>query len=338
MNNLLDVVAIGNAIVDLLCFVDNDFLAVNGLKKGTMQQITEQESTRLLSLVTPSFCCAGGSAANSIAGIASLGGQSAFIGCVNNDDFGQIFIKSICENGIRFATPPIENGPKTGVCIVFITPDAERTMATYLGASIELGVDNISSEIVANSKITYLEGYLFDPPTAQEANIKAAKIAKEAGQIVAMGLCDVICIERHRSTFVDFIKHNVDILIANNIEALSFMETQDLDVAISELSKLADHVVITTGSEGSLIVTDKEVHQIDPLNVENIIDTTGAGDLYAGGFLYGISQGFDPIIAGKIATLAASEVITHSGARPQTVLQHLVDQGSHTKISSRKLS
>ncbi len=319
-----DVLGIGNAIVDVLARIDDAGLAELGLAKGAMTLVDIESVAVLYDRMGPAVECSGGSAANTIAGLASLGARTAFIGKVRDDAMGAIFAHDMRAMGVRFDTPPAADGPATARCLVFITPDAQRTMQTYLGACVELGPEDIDPATVAASRITYLEGYLWDPPRAKEAFLKAAAIAHDAGRKVALSLSDPFCVARHRDEFRDLVDGHIDILFANEEEIVSLYEAADFDAALQAVRSRCEIAALTRGAKGSVIVAGDEVHVIDPAPVDQVVDTTGAGDLYAAGFLYGLTQGADLHECGRIAGIAAAEVIGHVGARPEAPLKELV--------------
>lgn len=324
-DNALNVVGIGNAIVDVLSRGDDTFLDRHGLVKGAMSLIDADTAEAVYGAMGPGVEVSGGSAANSMAGIASLGGTSAFIGKVRDDLLGDVFTHDIRAIGVRYETPPASTGLGTARCLIVVTPDAQRTMQTFLGASQDLGPDEIDSVTVAAAEVTYLEGYLFDPPKAKEAFVKAAKIAHEAGRRVALTLSDQFCVDRHRDDFRNLVEGHVDVLFANESEILSLYEAPDFDAALQAVRGKCDIVALTRSEKGSVLLRGSgEVHVIDAAPVDKVVDTTGAGDLYAAGVLYGLTNGLDLPTSGRIGSIAAAEVIGHMGARPETPLKDLV--------------
>lgn len=325
-----DVVGIGNAIVDVIARADDAFLQEKKLAKGAMTLIDEAQADALYAAMGPGTESSGGSAANTMAGIASLGGKGAFFGKVKNDQLGGVFAHDIRAIGVAFDSKPATQGPATARCLIFVTPDAQRTMNTYLGACVNLGPEDVDEAVVKNSRVTYLEGYLWDPPRAKEAFVKAAKVAHAAGRKVSLSLSDAFCVDRHRAEFRDLVAGHVDILFANESEIKSLYETESFDAALQEVRGKCEIACLTRSEKGSLIVAGDEVHVIDAERVgppgAQVVDTTGAGDLYAAGFLYGWTHGFGLARAGRIASLAAAEAISHVGARPQTSLKALVKQ------------
>jgi len=323
-DKVFDVVGIGNAIVDILGHADDAFLATHGLAKGAMTLIDAERASALYRTMGPAVESSGGSAANTIAGVASLGGRGAFIGKVNNDQFGGVFRHDIRASGVTFETPASEEGPPTARCLIFVTGDAQRTMQTYLGACLELGPDDVDPAVISHAKVTYLEGYLWDPPGAKEAFLKAANIASKAGHKVALTLSDPFCVDRHRAEFQQLVENHVDILFANEREICSLWQTERFEEALQTTRGKCEVAALTRSAKGSVIVAGDEVHVVDAAPVAHIIDTTGAGDLYAAGFLYGYTMGKNPYDCARIGAIAAAEVIGHFGARPQTPLTELL--------------
>ncbi|HEY7610677.1 MAG TPA: adenosine kinase [Alphaproteobacteria bacterium] len=321
-----DVVGIGNAIVDVIARADDGFLQEKKLAKGAMMLIDEAQADALYAAMGPGTESSGGSAANTIAGIASLGGKGAFFGKVKSDQLGKVFAHDIRAIGVSFESEPATHGPATARCLIFVTPDAQRTMNTYLGACVNLGPEDVDDAVVKNARVTYLEGYLWDPPRAKEAFVKAAKIAHAAHRKVALTLSDAFCVDRHRASFRDLVAGHVDILFANENEIKSLYEVDSFDAALQAVRGSCEIACLTRSEKGSLIVAGEEVHVIDAERVGPVVDTTGAGDLYASGFLYGWTHGYGLARAGRIASVAAAEVISHVGARPQTPLKALVKQ------------
>jgi sugar/nucleoside kinase (ribokinase family) len=322
----LDVVGIGNAIVDVLVQADDAFLSTHGLAKGTMTLIDAARADALYAVMGPGVEESGGSAGNTMAGIASLGGAGAYIGKVRNDQLGEVFRHDITAIGVRFATAPARSGPPTARSFIIVTPDAQRTMNTYLGACVDLGPEDIDHEIIDAAQVTYLEGYLFDPPRAKEAFRKAAQRAHSAGRRVSLSLSDPFCVGRHRAEFRDLVTHHVDILFANEAEICSLYETEDFDAAAREVRRHCDVAALTRSEKGSVVVTQDHTHMIDAARVARVVDTTGAGDLYASGFLYGLTHGRDLATCGKLGSLCAAEAISHFGARPAEKLAALARQ------------
>ena len=318
-----DVVGIGNAIVDVLARAEDAFLVRHGLEKGTMTLIEADRARELYEVMGPGIEVSGGSAANTLAGIASLGGDGAYIGKVRNDQLGGVFSHDIRAAGVDFRSWPAEAGPPTARCLIFVTPDAQRTMQTYLGASVELGPEDIDPVAVGAARITYLEGYLFDRAPARRAFVKAAELAHAAGRKVALTLSDPFCVARHRAEFRHLVAGHVDILFANEREIETLFEATDFDAALQQVRGQCEIAALTRGARGSVIVAGDEVHVVDAAPVERVTDTTGAGDLFAAGFLFALSRGRDPAACGRLGALAAAEIISHFGARSETPLDRL---------------
>ncbi|HYM29983.1 MAG TPA: adenosine kinase [Candidatus Cybelea sp.] len=322
----LHVLGIGNAIVDVLSQVKDDFLVQQNLKKGAMTLVDASRADELYRAMPPAVECSGGSAANTIAGIASLGGRAGYVGKVRDDQLGQVFAHDIRSLGVEFASAPASRGPSTARCLIMVTPDAQRTMQTYLGACVELTAHDIDEKQVAAAEITYLEGYLWDPPQAKEAFRRAIRVAHDAGRRVALSLSDAFCVDRYRSDFLHLVRDDVDILFANEQEITALYQVKDFDAALQHVRELDLICALTRSAKGSVIVAGKEIHVIDAEPVARVMDTTGAGDLYAAGFLWGLTDGQDLRTCGRVAGLCAAEIISHLGARPQTSLADLVRQ------------
>jgi sugar/nucleoside kinase (ribokinase family) len=321
---LLDVVGIGNAIVDVLAHAEEGFLARHGLNKGTMTLIDAERATALYGAMGPGIEVSGGSAANTIAGLASLGSRAGYIGKLGADELGRIFRHDIRANGVAFETPVAASATPTARCLIFVTPDAQRTMNTYLGACIELSPEDIDPAMIGRAKVTYLEGYLWDPPAAKQAFLKAARIAHEAGRKVALSLSDPFCVDRHRDEFRDLLRDHVDILFANEAEICSLWEVDRFDQALELTRGLCETAALTQSAKGSLVLSGAETHMIEAAPVARVVDTTGAGDLYAAGFLHGYCRGLPATDCGRYASLAAAEAISHFGARPERPLAQLL--------------
>ena len=318
-----DVAGIGNAIVDIIGRCDDDFLARHGLPKGHMRLIEAADVQKLYGEMGPAVEASGGSAANTIAGVASFGGRTAFIGKVADDEFGRIFGHDIRSLGVTFETSRAIGGLPTARCLVLVTPDGERTMSTFLGVSPHLDRGEVDAATIEASRITYLEGYLFDRAEAKAAFHEAAAIARRAGAKVALSLSDAFCVERHRDEFLEFIRDKVDMLFANESELAALYQTSDFNLAVAAVRKDSRLAAITRGAKGSLIIAGHRTIEIQPAPIKALVDTTGAGDLYAAGFLYGHAKGLDLKVSGQLASLAAAEIISHIGARPETSLQTL---------------
>ena len=324
-----DVLGIGNAIVDVLARVDDDFLAQRALAKGSMQLVDDDQASALYDELGPAIEISGGSGANSIAGIASFGGTPAYFGKVRNDQMGGVFAHDIRSAGVAFDTAPATTGAASGRCLVLITPDGERTMNTCLGASTSLSPGDIDEDVVAASQVTYLEGYLWDPEQAKQAFLKAARCARKAGRKVALSLSDAFCVERHRDSFRQLIRDDVDILFANEDEIKSLYQVDLFDEALQAARADCALAALTRSAAGSIVIAGDEVHVADAVKVDQVNDTTGAGDLYAAGFLYGLTHHMDPAASARLGALAASEVITHIGARPRTSLRDMATQAGY---------
>ena len=324
LDGLTDVVGIGNAIVDVLAHAEEEFLIRHSLNKGTMTLIDAARATSLYAAMGSSVEVSGGSAGNTIAGIASLGGKAGYIGKVGADELGRIFRHDIRTNGVSFETPVASSTTPTARCLIFVTPDAQRTMNTYLGACIELTPEDIDPAVIAGARVTYMEGYLWDPPAAKQAFLKAARIAHERGRKVSLSLSDPFCVDRHRGEFRELVREHVDILFANEAEICSLWQTESFDAALQATRGLCEVAALTRSAKGSLILAGEETHVVDAARVDRVVDTTGAGDLYAAGFLYGYCRGLSPYDSGRIASLAAAEVISHFGARPERPLAQLL--------------
>ena len=320
-----DVVGIGNAIVDILGRCDDAFLEANGAAKGHMQLVEAGTIETLYGGLQarggdPIVEISGGSAANTMVGVAGFGGRAAFIGKVGRDKFGDLFTRDIRAANVAYDTPPSNTDTPTARSLVLVTPDGQRTMNTFLGVSPELAIAEIDPDLIAASAIIYLEGYLFDRDEAKAAFRQAAKLAKDAGRKVALTLSDGFCVDRHREEFLELIKTDVDILFANHDEITSLYSTSSFDEAAAQAARDTHLAILTRSEKGSMIVGDGKHVAIDAFPVDTVVDTTGAGDLYAAGLLYGISRGLDLETSGKLGSMAASEIISHIGARPEASL------------------
>ena len=274
----------------------------------------------------PAIEISGGSGANTIAGVANFGGNSAYVGKVRNDQLGEVFGHDIRATGVSFATAPLEDGPATARCLVMITPDGERSMNTYLGACVHLNSDDIDGEEISAAKITYMEGYLWDPPEAKKAFLKAAAIARGAGRQVSLSLSDPFCVDRHRESFAELIEGEVDILFANEDEIKSLYQVSGFDDALQAVRGKCKIAALTRSAAGSVIVSGDEVHVVEAAPVDTVVDTTGAGDLYASGFLFGLTHDQDLATCARLGSLAAAEIISHVGARPEVSLKALAEE------------
>lgn len=324
---LYDVLGLGNAIVDIIAQTEDDFLVRERLAKGGMALIDEARAGHLYQLMGPVTTISGGSAANTIVGAASLGARTAFIGKVGADELGNTFAHDIAAAGVYFNTPPASSGPATARCFVLVTPDGERTMNTFLGACQGLAPADVDPEVVRASKITYLEGYLWDPPDAKKAFVMAAEIAHAAQRKVALTLSDSFCVDRYRPEFLSLIRNGtVDILFANQHELKALYETADLESALDALRLEGVLGVVTRSELGSLVVERQQTQAFPAHPIDRLVDTTGAGDLFAAGFLAGFARSLDYGTCVRLGALAASEVIQHVGARPQCRLSDLARQ------------
>jgi adenosine kinase len=319
-----DVIGIGNAIVDVIARAEDDFLVAHGMHKGAMALIDQARAEKIYQAMGPAVESSGGSAANTIVGVASFGGHAAFIGKVKDDELGRAFAHDIRAARVAFETKPAGDGPSTARCYIMVTPDGERTMNTFLGAAQDLKPADIDEAKVASAALIYLEGYLWDPPQAKEAFVKAAAVAHKAGRRVALTLSDAFCVDRYRTEFLDLIrKGTVDIVFANERELHSLYETADFDTAVKALRHDAKLAVITRSEKGCVVVTRKTVEAMQAMPIDRVVDVTGAGDLFAAGFLIGLARGKDHRTAARLGALAAAEVIQHIGARPAVSLKAL---------------
>lgn len=326
----IDVLGIGNAIVDVLVHAEDSFVEEHGLAKGAMTLVDQEQARALYGAVGSGVEVSGGSCANSIVGLAALGSRSAYVGKVRDDQLGEIFAHDIRAAGVRYATPPATEGPATARCLVMVAPDAQRTMATYLGVSVELGPSDIDPDLVSDSRILYLEGYLWDPPQAKEAFRAAMTAAKGAGRTVALTLSDPFCVERHRDEFLELVDGDVDVLFANEQEILSLTRADSFDDAVEAIRGRPAIAALTRGPKGSVIVTSDATHAVPAKAVSEVVDTTGAGDLYAAGFLHGLATDRDLPACARLGSIAAAEVIGHVGARPESDLAELVEEAGLT--------
>jgi sugar/nucleoside kinase (ribokinase family) len=323
MTTLYDVAAIGNAIVDVIAPAADDFLVEEGLVKGSMALIDDERATNLYSRMAAGIETSGGSAGNTVAGIASLGGRAVHIGKVGRDQLGDVFAHDLDAIGARFAGGRMADATPTGRCLVSVTPDGQRTMSTFLGAAALLSPADVDPSVIEAARIVYLEGYLFDPDEARRAFAKAAGLARASDRLIALTLSDAFVVDRHRGGLQGFIDTEVDVLFANEAEITSLFQTDDLDAAIAAAKGRAKISAITCGAKGSVIVAGDAIHRIEAVSVEKVVDTTGAGDQYAAGFLFGLAQGRSLDYCGRLGSLAAGEVISHYGPRPQVSLKDL---------------
>ncbi|MDD9908217.1 MAG: adenosine kinase [Ahrensia sp.] len=322
-----DVLTIGNAIVDIIAKADDDFLVREDIIKGAMNLIDAPRAEHLYAAMGPAIEASGGSAGNTAAGLASFGAKAAYFGKVANDHLGGVFTHDIRAIGVNFDTNPLEDQPPTARSMIFVTPDGQRSMNTYLGACVELGPNDIDADIVAASKVTYFEGYLWDPPRAKEAIRLAAQIAHDNDRLVSMTLSDSFCVDRYRDEFLELMRSGtVDIVFANEAELLSLYQTSDFDSALSAIRDDVATAAITRGEDGSIALNRDGTFAVGAHSIDRLEDTTGAGDLYASGFLFGFTQGRPLAECARIGGLAAAEVIQHIGPRPQTSLKGLLEQ------------
>ncbi len=322
-----DVLGIGNAIVDVIARADDDFLVRHAMRKGTMSLIVEDQAEHIYETMGPAVEISGGSAANTIAGVASFGARAAFIGKVKEDTLGRVFIHDIRAAGVAFDTPPAQEGPSTARSYILVTPDGERTMNTYLGAAQNLGVADIHVEAISAAAITYLEGYLWDPQNAKDAFLEAAAIAHDAKRRVALTLSDAFCVDRWRGEFLELIRSGtIDVLFANEAELHSLYQTSDFATALAILRQDAELAVVTRSENGCVVVTRRKTEAVPAFPVGRVVDTTGAGDLFAAGFLFGLARRQDHVTAARLGALAAAEVLQHLGARPETSLKALAQE------------
>lgn len=319
-----DVVGIGNALVDVIAHASDTFVDEHALVKGSMNLVDTDRAVELYQALGSAVEMSGGSAANTMCGVASFGGRAAYIGKVTDDDLGQVFGHDLLAVGVQFRPGGHRNDVPTGRCIIVVTPDAERTMNTFLGASSLLGVNDVDDAAIAAGKLLYMEGYLFDRDEAKSAFRHAAGVAHEAGGMVSLTLSDSFCVDRHRDDFRMLVSDEVDLLFGNDAELISLYETETFDEAIAELRRNCQFAAITTGSDGSVIITGDDVISVRAQPVRRVVDTTGAGDLYAAGFMFGVTSGRSLPECGRLGSIAASEVISHVGPRPLVELRTLV--------------
>jgi sugar/nucleoside kinase (ribokinase family) len=322
----LDVVAIGNAIVDVLVQSQDDFLSTHGLSKGTMALVDQEQAERLYGAMGPGVETSGGSAANTLAAIAQLGGKAGFIGRVRNDQLGAIFAHDLRATGALFDTPAAEDGPSTARCMILVSPDAERTMCTYLGASVNLDPRDVDLAMVRRAKVLYLEGYLWDAEPAKRAFLAASEEVRSHGGEVALSLSDPFCVDRHRDSFLELVRNHVDILFANEAEITSLYQTGSFEEAATQVRQHCRLACLTRSDKGSSVLEGETTHLIEPFKLGDLVDTTGAGDSYAAGFLYGYTQGLSPERCGQLGSLCAGQVVTQMGPRSQVPLKELVLQ------------
>ncbi len=336
MNETPTLVGIGNAIVDVIARTEEEFLTRHRLRKGTMRLIVAAQAEALYEDMGPGIEMSGGSVANSIAGFAMLGGRAAFIGKVAEDQLGEVFAHDIRSLGVHFATPPAPPPATTARSLILVTPDAQRTMNTYLGASQLLDENDLDEDLIGRAEIVYLEGYLWDPPGAKRAFRRAIEVAKRAGTRVAFSLSDPFCVSRYRREFLDLIDEGIDILFANEEEAKTLFKVETAEQARDALKSRVPLTALTRSEKGSWLIDRQTgaVHEIPAERVDRVEDTTGAGDLYAAGLLYGLIHGHPLPQAGRIAARCAAEVVSHYGARPETDLKRLVADIVGSRVAS----
>ena len=320
----LDVVGVGNAIVDVIANVSEDFLADQGVVKGAMTLIDTERATSLYAAMPPGIEASGGSAANTMAGVASLGGRASYIGKVRNDQLGDVFRHDTQSGGVGFDVPAATDGEPTARSLIQVTPDGERSMNTFLGISAYLSPSDIDDALVESAAITYCEGYLWDRPEAKDAIRHAMNVASDAGRIVSLTLSDSFCVDRHRDEWLDLVADRVDLVFANEAEVCSMFETDDFDSAAIQIAEMVEVAALTRSAKGSVIMTGGDRLDVGVTPVERVVDATGAGDLYAAGFMYGLSIGADMGRCAELGSIAAGEVISHVGARPHVELTTLI--------------
>ncbi len=322
----LDVVAIGSAIVDVLSQSTDEFLESQGLDKGAMALIDADRADELYAAMGPGVEASGGSAANTAAGVASFGGRAGFIGKVRDDQLGDVFAHDITAIGVKYSTAPATEGLPTARCLVLVTPDAQRTMSTFLGVAGSLGVDDVDDGLVAEASVVYAEAYLWDAPPAKAALEHAYAVARAAGRTTAFTLSDAFCVDRFRDEFIALIADHVDIVFANELEICSLLQVDTFDEALAEVRTRPGTWALTRSEKGSVIVVDGDVSTVAAAPVAHVADTTGAGDLFAAGFLFGHTRGLTPAQCAQLGSLAAAEVISHIGARPEVPLTDLIPE------------
>ena len=323
-NKKVDLIGLGNAIVDIIVNIEDEFLEINNLKKGTMNLINSDESKKLLENCKVIKHISGGSSANTVVCLSELGNKVQFIGRVKNDQFGDFFSSDIKKSNTIFNTPPTNEGASTAHSIILITPDAQRTMCTYLGASVEFEQKDVDFSVLKESKYLYLEGYLWDSELAKNAFLKAAQIAKESNTKIILSLSDSFCVDRHRKSFLKLIDQYVDIVFCNESEVLSLFKKDKLANCQGDLSSLCELGVVTLGSSGSLIINKKDIEVIMSINKGKVVDTTGAGDIYAGGFIHGLINNYSLKKCGELGSICAGHIITQLGSRSDIDLKELI--------------
>lgn len=320
------VLGIGNALVDVISSVDDDFITAHDFPRGATTMVDLERAEAVYADLPPAQEISGGSCANTIAGLASFGATVAFVGRVRDDQLGKVYTHDLRSLGVHFDVAPATTGPATGRCLVMVTPDAQRTQCTYLGASTFIGPDDVDPALVGRAAVTYLEGYLWDQPPAKDAIRKAAAAARSANRQVALTLSDPFCVDRHREEFRDLVADEIDVLFANEAEICSLYEVDDFDAALQQVRNHCRVGALTRSEQGSVLIGGEEMHAIAAEPVDRLVDTTGAGDQYAAGFLYGLTHGYDLATCGRLGSMAAAEVISHFGARPAVSLATLAEE------------
>jgi sugar/nucleoside kinase (ribokinase family) len=320
----VDVLTLGNALVDVLALVSDENLAALGLEKNVWGLLDAAEAERLYVAMPAGIEVSGGSAANTAIGVASLGGASQYVGKVSADQLGEVFVHDLRSTGVAYDTSIAQDGAPTGRCLIFVTPDAHRTMRTFLGAAHELTADDVPEDAVAAAQVTYAEGF-WDAECAREAFAKALRIAHGAGRTAALSLSDVVCVDNFGNEFLALLKAGeIDVLFGNEAELLALFPDADLGAAVERVRDLCPIAAVTRSEHGSIVVAGDETHEVAAARVDEVVDTTGAGDLYAAGFLFGLTHGEPLARCGELGSLCAAEVISHVGARPQRRLSELV--------------
>jgi sugar/nucleoside kinase (ribokinase family) len=320
-----DVAGVGNALVDVISSVDDGFIEAHDFPRGATTMVDLEHAEAVYADLPPAQEISGGSCANTIAGLASFGASVGFIGRVRDDQLGKVYTHDLRALGVHFDVPPATDGPATGRCLIMVTPDAHRTQCTYLGASTFIGPEDVDTDVVARARVTYLEGYLWDQPPAKEAIKKAATAARGAGRQVAFTLSDPFCVDRHREEFRTLVADEIDILFGNEAEICSLYEVDDFDAALQRVRRHCRVGALTRSEHGSVVIAGDQLHAIAAEPVDRLVDTTGAGDQYAAGFLYGLTHGYDLATCGRLGSVAAAEVISHFGARPAVSLARLAE-------------
>jgi sugar/nucleoside kinase (ribokinase family) len=319
-----DVCGVGNALVDVIAPASDVFLTEQAIAKGAMTMVFDEASVETLyAKMAPGKEVSGGSAANTLAGIASFGGRAAYIGKVADDQLGGVFRHDLNAGGVSYETAPRVGGPSTGRCLINVTPDGQRSMTTFLGCSPLLTANDLDADKISSAQIVFLEGYLFDAPEAKAAFVAASEIAHKAGRKVALTLSDLFCVDRHKAAFADLVAHHIDILFANESEILALYECDDFETAFAAARRDCEFVALTRSEMGSVLARGSDEARVAAYPVAKVVDTTGAGDLYAAGVLFGLATGRDLETCGKLGSLAAGEIISHYGARPETSLAQL---------------